>query len=283
MVSKLIFLCVASALFLQCSKKSSVVGDEGPVEYKTLAFYINSANVPADVVEISITFTRAFSKSISDTARLNLVMSTTLRFDSISVGGWHMKIVMRNNSGGIVSIDDKDILVTKEAKTQLLGVTVDGEYIYIPHNDSTDTWIDHSSNPILAMAQPALPVRWMYNPVVLNEGGTYYMWFTGIQVDSSIRTINFAQSADSEQWSLGASQPILKPGASTDWDYNHIATGPILKENGEYRLYYNSLSDFTSDWKVGLATSTDRIQWTKASNPVLIPEGSEGYVNAVAA
>ena len=285
MVSKLAYVFLVSVLFLQCSKKSSIADPadneyQGP--YGTLAFYINRSNVPDGVAGITITFTRALFAPFSDSARLDLILSTTLRFDSIATGAWQMKTVMRNNAGNIVSTDEKNFVVEEDTLTQLLGVTAGGEFIYIPLSDSIQTWIDNSSNPVLARSDSDLPVRWIYNPIVLSEDDTFYVWFTGIQVDSSARTINFAQSMDGEQWILGSNQPILKPGSPVDWDYNHIATGPIIKENGVYRLYYNSLSDFIPDWKVGLATSTDKIQWIKHGNPVLVPEGSEGRVNAVA-
>jgi uncharacterized repeat protein (TIGR01451 family) len=65
--------------------------------------------------------------------------------------------------------------------------------------------------------------------------------------------------------------PILSVGAGGSWD-DDDAWGPaVLKEEGSYKMWYTG-DDGSNPSRIGLATSTNGITWTKSlSNPVLSP------------
>jgi predicted GH43/DUF377 family glycosyl hydrolase len=52
-------------------------------------------------------------------------------------------------------------------------------------------------------------------------------------------------------------------------------TGPVIKDDGEYRMYYLGFTDPYGIWHIGLATSPDGINWTKYPNPVVYAGSDE--------
>jgi uncharacterized repeat protein (TIGR01451 family) len=65
--------------------------------------------------------------------------------------------------------------------------------------------------------------------------------------------------------------PALSVGPSGSWDDDDVWSPAVLKEGGGYKMWYTG-DDGTNPSRIGLATSTDGITWTKAvANPVLSP------------
>jgi uncharacterized repeat protein (TIGR01451 family) len=67
-----------------------------------------------------------------------------------------------------------------------------------------------------------------------------------------------------------AGNPALSVGPSGTWD-DDVWSPVVLKEGGGYKMWYTG-DDGSNPSRIGLATSTDGITWTKSiSNPVLSP------------
>ena len=74
-------------------------------------------------------------------------------------------------------------------------------------------------------------------------------------------------------WTDFVNNPVFGPSGSY-WDYNRVTEPEIIFDDGEYRMYYTGQGDVQGS--IGLAFSTDGINWTNSSNnPVLLP-GSYG-------
>jgi beta-fructofuranosidase len=78
-------------------------------------------------------------------------------------------------------------------------------------------------------------------------------------------TVGHAISSDLKEWEyLGTA---LEPGALGTWDDRAIWTGSIIKsDSGLWHMFYTGTNKTTEDGfvqRVGLATSTDLINWTK--------------------
>jgi predicted GH43/DUF377 family glycosyl hydrolase len=58
--------------------------------------------------------------------------------------------------------------------------------------------------------------------------------------------------------------PLLKPTTGA-WDELGLGWPSVVKDGSEYRMYYGAQS--ADGFAVGLATSTDGIQWTKYNDP----------------
>jgi hypothetical protein len=68
-----------------------------------------------------------------------------------------------------------------------------------------------------------------------------------------------------------AGNPVLSVGASGSWDDDDVWSPAVLEEGSGYKMWYTG-DDGTNPPRIGLATSTDGITWTKAvANPVLSP------------
>jgi uncharacterized repeat protein (TIGR01451 family) len=65
--------------------------------------------------------------------------------------------------------------------------------------------------------------------------------------------------------------PVLSVGVGGSWDDDDVWSPALLKEGGGYKMWYTG-DDGSNPPRIGLATSTNGITWTKSvSNPVLSP------------
>lgn len=68
----------------------------------------------------------------------------------------------------------------------------------------------------------------------------------------------------------GETFPVLKAGNPGSWDEVLREKVWVMQENGLYKMWYTGyLASSTSVTKIGYATSTDGIKWTKYSTPVI--------------
>jgi predicted GH43/DUF377 family glycosyl hydrolase len=106
-------------------------------------------------------------------------------------------------------------------------------------------------------------------PAVINDGGTYKMWYVGRDLYDVWR-IGYATSPDGLTWTKYASNPVLDVGAGGEWDSAGFEAPFVIKESPtSYKMWYSG-KDEDGTWRIGYATSPDGIHWTKdAGNPVL--------------
>jgi len=86
-------------------------------------------------------------------------------------------------------------------------------------------------------------------PNVIKVGATYHMFSTNQNYQ-----IRYSTSVDGLNWSTP--QVVLTAGQNGQFNWNAIRPGPVLYEDGAFRLYYNANNG--SQWQVvGLATTSD--------------------------
>lgn len=74
-------------------------------------------------------------------------------------------------------------------------------------------------------------------------------------------------------WAKNSNNPVLSP-SSSGWDSDDVLDPAVVEESGTYHMIYRG--DDGSTYRLGHATSTDLVNWTKNSaNPILSP-GSSG-------
>ncbi len=180
----------------------------------------------------------------------------------------------RTNSGDVIRVGQGtytenltiNFTVTLEGGYETAGWTRDtGQY---------ETVIDGSSiDPV--------PGDWdesMRYPMVILDGATYKMWYVGIDYLGIIR-IGYATSPDGISWTKYASNPVLDVGSAGEWDEAGFEAPYVIKDGpASYKMWYGG-KDAGDTWRIGYATSTDGITWTKyAGNPV-IDLGMDNYNN----
>src|SRR5678815_3989396 len=62
------------------------------------------------------------------------------------------------------------------------------------------------------------------------------------------------------------SEPLLKPGADGDWDDKQVLAPHVLHTDDGYIMYYGGV-DTSGVQMIGMATSTNRVTWTKYDDP----------------
>lgn len=137
-------------------------------------------------------------------------------------------------------------------------------------------------NPLLAEGEPGSWMTLKADPVVIKDGDTYKMWFSGVGDPEDDRVkIGHATSENGIDWDI-LPDPVFtpKPGA---WDQGGVETAFVLKDGDTYKLWYSGWTTFDVDELIaaaqegknllpgiGYATSKDGIHWERyGDGPVI--------------
>jgi len=81
-------------------------------------------------------------------------------------------------------------------------------------------------------------------------------------------------------WSKDPSSPVLLPSPAGAFDEDGVFPGPVTRNGVTYRLWFTGLDRFGIE-RIGLATSTDLLTWTKhLANPLIYPGPSGSWDSA---
>ena len=151
-----------------------------------------------------------------------------------------------------------------------------GYYVHVNHATSSDgiNWTqDTANNPVLTASEPwegsnvGVPTTW-------KEGSIYHMIYRAGSGDT--RALGYANSTDGVNWTKYSGNPVISPGGAGEWD-NQGGMDPwgVIKINSTYYLFYNTVGGASGIGSrcVGLATSTDLLNWTKDLNNPLFTAG----------
>lgn len=277
-----LILSLTLLFFAGCTKNSNIPTQPNQNKKGSILLKIDKTNAPENVVEVDANLTRTGYDPIF--ASLNLLSDTTaeITLSDIPAGDWHLTVNALDSSSVIVYSGETDVTILAGVTAQIyltLNPTGNGFgniYIHVGWGTPQNTnWTDYTNNPILSPQNN----YWDYDGVseckILYDNGVFKMWYLGL-ADGGVANVGYAESSDGISWSRPYSNPVLTPGNYGEWDASSIGPGAIIKENGEYKMYYVGWSDQNSNWDIGLATSPDGINWTKYSgNPILY--GTTGW------
>jgi len=132
-------------------------------------------------------------------------------------------------------------------------------------------WTIYPHNPVFPGGNHEsweMTQEWSY---VFHDGNQYVMYYGGgPSVTTILEAIEIgrATSEDGYIWTKYGENPVLTFGPTGAWDDMMIDPGPVIFDGEEYRMWYSGFDGV--DWRIGLATSTDGVDWTKyEENPVL--------------
>jgi hypothetical protein len=108
-------------------------------------------------------------------------------------------------------------------------------------------WEEYASNPVLTGS-------YAFDPCVINDSGTYKMWYTHVD-DSENWRIYYATSTDGTSWSTGVEVLGLTG------DETKVAGASVIKD-GKYKMWYGA-RDATTWTSIRYAESDNGISWTK--------------------
>ncbi len=142
-------------------------------------------------------------------------------------------------------------------------------------------WTKLADNPVLSPGSSgAWDDRFTLAPSVLLDGSTYRMWYAGSGAVNTNRRIGYATSPDGLTWTRHGSAPVLSPGPVGSWDAGQVGFPSVIKDADTFKMWYTAL-DTADIGRVGYATSSDGLNWTKyAGNPVLTVGGPGSWDTA---
>jgi len=144
-------------------------------------------------------------------------------------------------------------------------------YSSIGYATSTNgiTWTKYAGNPVVTGTAGSWDASLGIAGVVF-DGTTYHMWYGGFGGGLN-GAIGYATSTDGITWTKYSGNPVLQLGPPGSWDASWIVCPCVISDTGSYKMWYTGIDD-DDIYRIGYATSTDGITWTKYSgNPVLQP------------
>ncbi len=141
----------------------------------------------------------------------------------------------------------------------------------------------YGSNPILeAGAGGAWDDGGVFDPWVIYDAAaaTWKMWYRGYD-GTSLHKIGYATASNPlGPWTKYGSNPVL---SSAGWEGNLTILPNVMRRSAtDYVMLYTGNEPASTNGRIGLATSTDGVAWTKeASNPVLDPAGADWMAASV--
>jgi len=122
------------------------------------------------------------------------------------------------------------------------------------------------------------------DPHVVKANGEYWMYASSnlgfSPAPPSPVQIYRLTSTDATSWTLDPTTPVLTVTAGT-WDQGGDETPAVVSFGGMYHMFWTGYPDTWPDvnpanYRIGHATSSDGITWTKDASYVLAPSGTQG-------
>lgn len=126
---------------------------------------------------------------------------------------------------------------------------------------------ERRDEPVLSPSEPYEKDGGVEDPRLVRFGDTYYLTYTGYNHKDA--QLCLATSRDLIHWDR---KGVILPANKGRWNVKWTKSGAIVPEkiNGKYWMYFLGTSADAKD-QVGLASSTDLLRWTEASESPVLP------------
>ncbi len=275
----LIFLIILTTIYFGCSNNLVSPSLSKASESGQVALKISSDSIPSNVVKVIAILSRSGEDTLTNSVEPISGKTASLNFTNVVVGMWHLKVNADDNNDKVLYSGETDIVIQSNVTTRvnlnLMPVKSSTGSIIITINwgNTNGSWIDYSGNPVFDAVDSNSPFG-ETSPKILVEDSVLKMWYRQ-QGASGHSTIGYAVSNNGINWTIPVDHPVLYTGASGEWDSYAVTDGVVLKENNFYKMYYRGTDVHDGYAAIGLAISSDGINWEKYPNPILTPEGPE--------
>ena len=205
-----------------------------------------------------------------------------LSFTNVPIGQWHLKVLAENSDEKIIYSGKADVTVIEDQTVNVyltLTPVSSGSgniNIYVNWNNQNVVWEDYSNNPIFTINDSPSSSIYVSTSKIFYENGIFNMWYLCTYA-AGRGNVWYTRSTDGLNWQNMSDQPVFVGRSMPAWDDYTVGPGAILKENNQYKMYYNGWSDQYGQWQVGLAVSNDGINWERYDNPVLYADSSHEF------
>ncbi len=139
-------------------------------------------------------------------------------------------------------------------------------------------WQKAAENPIIDSGSPGeWDESWVESPTVVKVGSTFYMWYTGVDVQMRFR-IGMATSADGIHWSKNGANPVFAAEPSNEWENAVVYAPAVVRNVDRFVMFYVGLNagTFLDAMLIGMATSPDGVSWTRPQPEPVLDVGASG-------
>jgi predicted GH43/DUF377 family glycosyl hydrolase len=239
----------------------------------SILFKIDRLNAPSNVQTVTAILSRNGFENISST--MNLLSDTTADLELINIhaGTWHLVVNAKDSLGTVVYTGETNVNIIESMTIQVslvlqpVSIGTGNIYLYVTWGtNQNQNWVD--IGPVFYPGQSYPNYLFASQPKVIFDNNKYKMYFNKIY-NSAVASVWYAESNDGINWWMPPSQgPVLSPG-SYSWDYNAVTVGAVLKDNSGYKMYFTGYESDLGSWRIGMAVSSDGINWTKQPQPIL--------------
>lgn len=116
--------------------------------------------------------------------------------------------------------------------------------------------------PVLSGQSGSFDSQGVRNPVVFASDGGWTMLFSGVD-DEGLMRVSSATSADGLSWTARGAVSL---DLGDEWDSFRVIPGAVVPDGDGFTLWYTGFDERRT--RIGTATSTDGVSWTRAPGPV---------------
>lgn len=240
------FLFVIVLISLVGCSRDNTINQPEPTGVGKMSMKIDRENAPQDVFLIVATLTRSGFQTITSNMSLLSDSSATTTINDLEVGNYHLKVDAFNANNVVVYSGETDVSISAGATTNvtLQLIPTGNNYgqinILVTWGSSTKTWIDYAANPILSPSNTYFDFGGIIQSMVFKDDDKYIMWYDGV-VNNGVKYVLYAESQDGLNWSKPLSYPVIYPDPNS-WDAWAVHPGPVIKENGTFKIATNVAS-----------------------------------------
>jgi predicted GH43/DUF377 family glycosyl hydrolase len=142
---------------------------------------------------------------------------------------------------------------------------------YLTSEDGVN-WTEVSEDPVMrTLDVPYAGIAALASDVMVLEDGTWVLYFyTWETRDGSLSPGAIGRAtapAPTGPWTADA-ETILNPGSEGSWDELRLSAPRVVQMEDGYRMYYTGYdASGIGSGRIGMATSSDGITWTKYDDP----------------
>ena len=275
-MNNLLFLCSCLLILslIGCNQNEPTSPAENDQNSGKLFLQIDRANAPQSVVWVEAFLTRQGYDTIYNSMNILSDSTADLLLEDVQAGEWHLRVDAKDSAEVVLYSGEAEVQIFAGFTTQVnlvlepTGAGVGNIYIWVTWgNTPPGNWVDFEGNPVFSPTGNYWDYSGVQQAKILMEGNLLKMFYTA-QGSAYSGYIGYAYSNDGINWTVNPN-PILSPGPGYTWDATAVAGGTVIKDESGYKIYYAGWSDPSGPWHIGLATSSDGLNWVKHPNPVL--------------
>ncbi|MEA1898086.1 MAG: DUF2341 domain-containing protein, partial [Bacteroidota bacterium] len=163
----------------------------------------------------------------------------------------------------------------------LASSTSDGDATFLFFDDfegsGTENWTRYPGNPVLSYTPGTWDASDILFPNVIKIGIEYYLYYSGSTDEVGLATSPNGKDFTKICSGIGGTSKVLAKGTSGEWDDDYAWGHAVVYHNSTFYMFYTGRDDATGTEDIGVATSSDGINFSKYANNPILYHGGTGW------